>query len=266
MTTDERLEILKELLLTDEKKPENDIYRKLKDLEERQQHLSDRVGPILDERLLSFVEEMPKTLGPTITQTLKSEIKNSQDAVVEALYPIMGKMIKKYIQAEIKKLNDSISKKIDNAFSFRNIFKSKGKERPTAAALLKEEYKAYIEQILVIEKGSGLLKASYSKTKTMDKDMMAGMLTAIKSFAEDAFERGEMELERIDYQLYTIHLQNFSEYYIAVILSGIYDDEYKNKLDDVLLDFAQFVINKDDLSDNQKFTKKLKEYFTDERI
>lgn len=266
MTTDERLEILKELLLRDEKKPENDIYRKLKDLEERQQHLSDRVGPILDERLLSFVKEMPETLGPTITQTLKSEIKNSQDAVVEALYPIMGKMIKKYIQAEIKKLNDSISEKIDNAFSFRSMFKSKGKERPTAAALLKEEYKAYIEQILVVEKGSGILKASFSKTETMDKDMMAGMLTAIKSFAEDAFERGEMELERIDYQLYTIHLQNFSEYYIAVILSGIYDDEYKNKLDDVLLDFAQFVINKDDLSDNQKFTKKLKEYFTDERI
>ena len=57
MTTDERLEILKELLLTDEKKPENDIYRKLKDLEERQQHLSDRVGPILDERLLNFVKD-----------------------------------------------------------------------------------------------------------------------------------------------------------------------------------------------------------------
>lgn len=266
MTTDERLEILKELLLTDEKKPENDIYRKIKNLEERQQHLSDRVGPILDERLLSFVKDMPETLGPTITETLKLEIKKSQEAVAEALYPIMGKMIKKYVQAEIKKLNDSISEKIDNAFSFRNIFKSKGKERPTAAALLKEEYKAYIEQILVVEKGSGLLKASYAKTKTMDKDMMAGMLTAIKSFAEDAFERGEMELERIDYQLFTIHLQNFSDYYIAVVLSGIYDDDYKNKLDDVLLDFAQFVINKDDLSDNQEFTKKLKEYFTDERI
>ena len=266
MTTDERLEILKELLLTDEKRPENDIYKKIKNLEERQQHLSDRVGPILDERLLTFVKEMPETLGPTITQTLKSEIKNSQDAVVEALYPIMGKMIKKYVQAEIKKLNDSINERIDNAFSFKNIFKSKGKERPTAAALLKEEYKAYIEQILVVEKGSGLLKASFAKTETMDKDMMAGMLTAIKSFAEDAFERGEMELERIDYQLFTIHLQNFSGYYIAVVLSGIYDDEYKNKLDDVLLDFAQFVINKDDLSDNQKFTKKLKEYFTDERI
>ena len=70
--------------------------------------------------------------------------------MVEALYPIMGKMIKKYIQAEIKKLNDSISEKIDNAFSFRNIFKSKGKERPTAAALLKEEYKIYPKAIIKV--------------------------------------------------------------------------------------------------------------------
>lgn len=264
MTTDERLEILKELLLTDEKKPEKDVYRKIKDLENRQQHLSDRMDPILDKRLQAFVQQIPETLGPTITKTLKTEIKKSQDAVAEALYPIMGKMIKKYVQSEIQRLNDAVNDKINNTFSFRNLFKSKS--RPTSASLLKDEYKAYIDQILVIEKGSGILKANFAKTDTMDQDMMAGMLTAIKSFAEDAFERGEMELERIDYQLFTIHLQNFSDYYIAVVLSGIYDEEYKSKLEDVLLDFAQFVINKEDLSDNKNFTKKLKEYFTDERI
>ncbi len=266
MTTDERLEILKELLLTDEKKPDKDVYKKIKDLEERQQHLSERVGPILDDRLQTFVNTIPETLGPTITETLKTEIKKSQEAVAEALYPIMGKMIKKYVQSEIQRLNDRINEKIDAAFTLRNLFKSKNKKKPTAATLLKEEYKAYIEQILVIEKGSGLLKANYAKTETMDEDMMAGMLTAIKSFAEDAFERDEIELERIDYQLFTIHLQNFSDYYIAVVLSGIYDENFKNKLDDVLLDFAQYVINKEDLSDNIVFTKKLKEYFTDERI
>lgn len=266
MTTDERLEILKELLLTNEQEPDKDVYQKIKNLEERQNHLSDRVNPILDERLTNFVREMPDTLGPKITAALKKEIERSQETVIEALYPIMGKMIKKYIQSEIKKLSDSINEKIDNAFSFRKAFKSKKQQRPSAAVLLKEEYKAYIEQILVVEKGSGLLKASFAKTETMDKDMMGGMLTAIKSFAEDAFERGEMELERIDYQLFTIHLQNFSNYYIAVVVSGIYDDEYKDKLEDVLLDFAQFAVNKEDINNNKSFTKKLKEYFTDERI
>ena len=108
--------------------------------------------------------------------------------MAEALFPIMGKMIKKYVQAEVAKLSDSINEKINATFSFKNIFKSKSKERPTAAMMLKEEYKAYIEQVLVVEKGSGILKANYAKSQTMDEDMMAGMLTAIKSFAEDAFE------------------------------------------------------------------------------
>lgn len=267
MTSEERLEILKEILLTNEREPDKDILLKIKALEESQAHLSERVEPILDKRLSVFVNEIPATLGPAITKALQVEIKKSQEAVAEALFPIMGKMIKKYVQAEIAKLNDAITQKINNTFSFKNVFKGNKNGKPSASALLKEEYKAYIEQVLVIEKGSGLVKASFSKSRTIDEDMLAGMLTAIKSFAEDAFVRGEMELERIDYQLFTIHLQNFSQYYIAVIISGIYDEAYKDKLEDVLLDFAQFVINKEDLNNNRVFQKKLKEYFIDdERI
>lgn len=267
MNSDERLDILKELLLTDDIEPDKDILRKIQMLEARQDDLSQRVNPIMEERLVDFVEEIPKTLGPVITQALKTEIKKSQDAVAEALFPIIGKMIKKYVQSEIKKLNEDINQKLNRTFSFKKWFKGEKMSDTNAAALMYEQYKARIEQILVIEKGSGVLKANYAKTEAMDEDMVAGMLTAIKSFVEDAFtgEKG-MQLERIDYELFTIHLQNFSNYYIAVVLSGIYDDAYKDKLEDVLLDFAQFVINKEDLENRVSFTKKLKEYFTDERI
>lgn len=267
MTSEERLDILKEILLTNEREPDKDILLKIQALEKSQASLSDRIEPILDKRLSIFVDEMPQTLGPTITEVLKVEIKKSQEAVAEALFPIMGKMIKKYVQSEIAKLNDAISQKINNTFSFRNPFGGNTRPEHTAAGLLKQEHKAFIEQVVVIEKGSGLLKANFSRSQTIDQDMLAGMLTAIKSFAEDAFERGEMELERIDYQLFTIHLQNFSNYYIAVVISGIYDDIYKDKLEDVLLDFAQFVINKEDLTNEKIFQRKLKEFFiNDERI
>ncbi len=265
MDSKERLEILKEIILTDEREFDKDLLMKIQKLESEQNHLSERVDPILNERLANFVDEMPKTLGPVITETLKTEIKKSQDAVAEALYPVMGKMIKKYVQSEIKKLNDDINTRLTKTFSFKNWFKGDRNDM-NAASLMREEYKARIEQIMVIEKGSGLLKANYSKTKTIDEDMVAGMLTAIKSFVEDAYEKGGLELERIDYELFTIHLQNFSKYYIAVVITGIYDDEYKDKLEDVLLDFAQFVINKDDIDNEENFTKKLKSYFTDERI
>lgn len=265
MNSEDKLKILKDLLLTEEREFDKELMLKIEKLTREQSQLSERVSPLMEERFQEFIEEMPKTVASTITEALKSEIKKSQDAVAEALFPIMGKMIKKYVQAEIKKLNDNINTKLKNTFSFSSPFK-RGKKGTTAAALLKEEYKGFVEHVMVIEKGSGILKANFAKTQNIDQDMMAGMLTAIKSFAEDAFAKANLELERIDYELYTIHLQNFSKYYIAVVISGIYDDEFKDKLEDVLLDFAQFVLNKEDLDNKENFTRKLKAYFTDERI
>ncbi len=265
MNSEDKLKVLKEILLTEEREFDKNLLLKIEKLTREQNQLSERVSPLMEERLQQFMQEIPKTIGPSILEALQTEMKKSQDAVAEALYPVMGKMIKKYVQAEIKKLNDSINSKIKSSFSFTSPFK-RSKKQTTAAALLKEEYKGVIEHVMVIEKGSGILRANFAKTQNIDQDMVAGMLTAIKSFAEDAFANADLELERIDYELYTIHLQNFSKYYIAVVISGIYDDEFKDKLEDVLLDFAQFVLNKEDLENKENFTRKLKAYFTDERI
>lgn len=264
MNSEEKLKILKEILLTEEREFDNDLLFKIEKITREQSKLNESIEPFVEERIKQFIKEIPITLGPTIIQTLKTEIKKSQEAVAEALYPIMGKMIKKYVQAEIKKLNDNFNSKIESNFSFFSRFKRE--KKPTSEAFLKEQYKGIIEHVMVIEKGSGILKANYVKTQNIDQDMMAGMLTAIKSFAEDAFAKANLELERIDYELYTIHLQNFSKYYIAVVISGIYDDEFKDRLEDVLLDFAQNVIQKDDLDNKDNFARKIKEYFTDEHI
>ena len=114
---------------------------------------------------------------------------------------------------------------------------------------------------MVIEKSSGILKGNLAITQTIDQDMMAGMLTAIKSFAEDAFNTETQNLETIAYDLYTIHIQNFSQYFIAVVISGIYNAAVKDKLEDILLDFAQNEINEEDLDDTYSFKLKLTEYF-----
>jgi len=204
MNQEERLSILKDILLTDEREYAAKVEEKLKIVEEiinKQKKLSERVNPIIDEKIDNFVVEIPKTLGPAITEALKTEIKN----------PI-------------------------------------------------------IEQIMVIEKGSGLVISEYTKTQNIDQDMVGGMLTAIKSFAEDAFEKGNQELQYIEYNSFHIHLQNFSSYYIAVVISGPFNVIFKDKLEDKLLDFAQNYVNKEDLNDQPAFTRKLKSYFGNENF
>lgn len=272
MNENDKLAILKELLLTDEHEYAKSINIKLEQLEtlvHEKNKLSKKVDPIIDDKLDKFVEEIPKTLGPTITEALKTEIANSQDAVVEALFPIIGKMIKRYVQNEMKLLAEKINKQIEENFSFKGLkrrFMAKSTGISEANLLLAEQGAPKIQQIFVIEKDSGIVISSLTKTNTIDQDMVAGMLTAIKSFVEDAFLAGEQELQAIEYDLYTIHIQNFANYYIAVVLSGVIDQAYKSKLEDLLLNFAQYKINKTDLKNQQQFTNKLKSYFKDDSL
>ncbi len=274
MEDQDKLKILKELLLTEEKEYTDSIAEKVEELSKivhQKQELSHKVDPIIDDKLDQFVQEIPKTLGPTITEALKEEIKNSQDAVVEALFPIIGKMIKKYIAHEMKLLSENISRQTKKAFSFKNWFKkTKAKAQGlTEGDLALSEYsKPRLIQLFVIEKNSGILIADYSPLSdgTIDKEMVAGMLTAIKSFVEDAFEGGDQNLETIEYELYTIHIQNFYSYYIAAVVSGAYTVMFKEVLEDQILDFAQHHISRKDLEDSTLFTKKLKKHFADDIV
>ncbi|GAA4276667.1 cell envelope biogenesis protein OmpA [Aquimarina mytili] len=274
MEDQDKLKILKELLLTEEKEYTDSIAEKVEELSKivyQKQELSHKVDPIIDDKLDQFVEEIPKTLGPTITEALKTEIKNSQDAVVEALFPIIGKMIKKYIAHEMRLLSENISRQTKKAFSFKNWFrrtKAKAQGITEGDLALSDYAKPRLIQMLVIEKNSGILIADYSPLSdgTIDNEMVAGMLTAIKSFVEDAFEGGDQNLETIEYELYTIHIQNFYSYYIAAVISGAYSIMFKEVLEDQILDFAQNHISRKDLENNSLFTQKLKKHFADEIV
>ncbi|WP_103069721.1 cell envelope biogenesis protein OmpA [Aquimarina sediminis] len=274
MEEQDKLKILKKLLLSEEKEFADSIAQKVEDLTKivhQKEELSHKVDPIIDDKLDEFIQEIPTTLGPTITEALKEEIKNSQDAVVEALFPIIGKMIKKYIAHEMKLLSENISKKTKQAFSFKNWFrrtKAKVQGISQGDLVLSDYAKPRLIQLFVIEKNSGILLADFSPLSddTIDKEMVAGMLTAIKSFVEDAFQGGDQNLELIEYELYTIHIQNFYSYYVAAVISGAYNMMFKEVLEDQIIDFAKNHISNKELKNSTLFTKKLKKYFADEIV
>ncbi|WP_046757741.1 hypothetical protein [Kordia jejudonensis] len=272
MTEADKLALLKDLLLTDERAYAESIHSKIKALEEvinEQKRLSQKVDPIIDERLDEFIEEIPETLGPTITEALAEQIKNSKDQVVEALYPIMGKMIKKYISQEINLLTERINQQLEDSFSanswkrkFRSWFGGVKEEELLLSELAKI---SKVEQVLVIEKNSGMLIGQYAKAETIDKDMVSGMLTAIKSFVEDAFNEQSQNLELIEYELYHIHIQSFVSFYIAVAISGEYNLTFKNKIQDIIFNFTDNFLNLfDDLSQikEEVITNELEFYFS----
>ena len=249
MNERDKIDILKDILFEDDHEFEKKISQRVQLLEQtiqEKEKLSEKVDPIIAYQINEFKNSIPETLGPTITETLRKEIRINKDAVVDAIYPVLGKMIKKYVAQEMKMLSEKMNSQL-SFFSvgkrkFKSIFTGK-KERDL---MFDDLATAKIEQVLLIEKNSGILKASFTKSKTIDEEMVSGMLTAIKSFVEDAFGQKNQSLELIDYELYQIHLQSFQKYFVAVIISGSYTIQTKDKVQDLIFDFYEDFTKKDE--------------------
>jgi len=240
MNEKDRLETIKDILFSEDREDVDRISERIELLEKTyndRDEFTARVDPIIEDQLSEFTKSIPHTLGPTITATLKKEIQNHKDEVVDALYPVMGKMVKKYVAQEIK----ALSEKIDNQLSFIGTWKRRLRAFFGGAQekelLLNDLASEKIQQVLLIERDSGLLRASFSKAETIDEEMISGMLTAIKTFVEDAFNQKNQELELIEYELYNIHIQSFVNYYVAVVVSGNYGLKTKNRLQDLIFNF-----------------------------
>ncbi|WP_405566163.1 cell envelope biogenesis protein OmpA [Polaribacter sp. Asnod6-C07] len=257
--TDNRFELLKELLLTDDRKEFEALSAKFLEKTE----VKKEVAPVIDQKIDDFKDNFSDHFGGHITEAIKVQIRDSQDEVVEALYPIIGKLIKKFIVAEIAKLTDTINETINDKFSITQIIKRlfKGK-RTDADDVLQEVFEPIIEEIFVIEKDSGLLRGSFSRGSIADKDMVSGMLTAIKSFAEDAFSKEGQDLEDIKFETFQLSIQNFKSIYIATAASGIINSEFKEELlDDINILAEKVLMDRSFLAEEERLNVLIMDIF-----
>jgi hypothetical protein len=251
---DNRFELLRDLLLAEDREKFESLSQEII-LREK---LATSVLPLIDDKILDLRKNFPEQFGDTITQTIKAQIRDSHEEVVEAMYPILGKMVKKYVVAEITKLSDKINKTIKEKFSFMESFKRflKGK-RNDAGIILEDVFEFTIEEVFVIEEDSGLLSGSYSRGSIADKDMISGMLTAIKSFAEDAFLKGEQDLENITFETFQLSIRNFKTIYIAIATSGVLTMEHREQLSENLNNLAETIFRDRSYLSNEERLNKL---------
>jgi hypothetical protein len=57
-------------------------------------------------------DQMSRAMAPLVIRTIKTELRNSQDEMVEALYPITGRLVKAYIASAMKDLTDQINRRL----------------------------------------------------------------------------------------------------------------------------------------------------------
>ena len=236
-TNKDALEQLRSILL----KEARSELEKIRDRLDNPEELSARVSPIIEERMEYFKTEFPNEFRGVIQGFIDERIESSQEEILNIIYPVMGKMIKKYIQHQFELLRESINQQIED--QKRRFFSSRRSENTTeitpADRLLNEIDTSIVHEIYVIQKHSGILLGSYSGSDVIDRDALAGMLTAIKSFVEDAFKQDQQELEIIRYQNYQIFVYNLYTYYIAVAVEGSLSSQRAGQLEEALMNIGE---------------------------
>ena len=229
---------LKELILHEDR----DEIARLREIIENPLELSIKVQPIIEERLDFLKKNFPKEFKTVVNQLVEDRIKSSQNEILDTIYPVLGKMIQKYINYQFQMLKDAIDKRIEETLGRKSIVakvRMKLFGVRESDILLSNLDRPQILEVYVIQRDSGLLLGSASIQETMDKDLIAGMLTAIKAFVEDAFKRENQDLEMVKYGNFQILLQNYHSYYISVAMSGSISTKDRNELSGLIHQFSE---------------------------
>ncbi len=230
--------------------------------------LSEKVSPIIQQHLDFFTKNFPDEFKKAVNEMMELKIKDSQQAILDVITPVLGKLIRQSITHQFQMLKENLEKTLKKTFSKQGLFSFLQRRQSVETEIILSELdKPVIEEIHVIQRDSGLLIGSASLEKNIDRDVIAGMLTAIKSFVEDAFQKEEQDLGMIEYENYKIFIQNFYSYYIATSISGSISASEKDELSSKLFDFAEKELKsipKDiDEKTTERISSRLKQYFFD---
>lgn len=209
--------------------------------------LSEHVDPIIDNKIANIKDDFSNTFGKEVGSEFEKKLLSSEDLLLTVLSPMMGKMIKKFVSIEIKKLQDKIDQQFKPSFSFKryyHIIRAKVFGIESSALFLADldDFKTRLQDVFAIQISGLVIASARSKdSKSGDGDIFSSMLTAIKFFGEDSFKRKEgqkQELELIEYENQKIFLQNHHNYYFAAVLNGSLNNSEKDKLANQLMEFA----------------------------
>ncbi|OKH11737.1 OmpA family protein [[Limnothrix rosea] IAM M-220] len=197
----------------------------------------------IDQQVRSNSDDLVEALAPAMGDIIKQQIRIERDAMVDALYPVIGSTISKYMQDVVQEINSRVESTLTPAGIQRKL-RAKMKGISEAELIFQESMPFEIKAVFLIHKQSGLIIASAKQQKSLpentdDKegkalegDLMAGMLTAMRSFASEcSIEPGNTsELKEIEYESFQILMEVAGYCYIATVLKGEVEANYIKKM------------------------------------
>ncbi|MEM7712918.1 MAG: BON domain-containing protein [Cyanobacteria bacterium P01_A01_bin.68] len=210
--------------------------------------LAPAVPIAITEQINVDTEEVVAAIAPIMGEAIQKQIELEKDKIVDALYPVIGNTIAKYMGETIQAINEQV----ENTLSFEGIkrkIRAKLQGVSEAELIVKESISFTPQAIFLIHKASGLVICDIqpSDSERLESDMIAGMLTAIRSFANDCMaQSGNVsELHEIDYGNFKIILEVAGYCYLAIIVKGKppqqFIDQMRQTLSKVITSYGKYI-------------------------
>jgi outer membrane protein OmpA-like peptidoglycan-associated protein len=147
--------------------------------------------------------EMASAIAPMVVSAIRNEIRNSRDMMVEALYPITGRMVSAAVANAFRELLLVLQQRIDALTStaqWRWRIRSWMTDRPVSEIAMAEVGGFRLNRLMLIERGSGRLMAAWHANvdNHQSPELISGMISAITDFSVQALA-GAGELRTLDF-------------------------------------------------------------------
>lgn len=213
---------------------------------ESREGMVEALSPIIDRLITTSIENsregMVNALLPIIDRLISTSVRESRDSMVDALYPIIGRLVSRAVSQAlrdlVRRIDDQMRSALDLKLMVRRL-QARMAGVSEAEIALRTVLPFQVRQIFLIHGETGLLLNALAQDPELaaDSDLISGMLTAIRDFAEDAIGRGqEGDLDEVQYGDKRILIETARYVYIALVAEGIEPISFRADVHDRLLD------------------------------
>jgi hypothetical protein len=205
--------------------------------------LMNRITPMMSNMIGKTIRESPEAmaeaLGPVMGEAIRVQIREARIDMVDALYPIVGSTVQRAVSEFAREFQRNIDARLKSTFrpqGFTRTLKARLRGVSPAELALRDSLPFSMREVFLIQRESGLLLAHIhpGSESATDSDLIGGMLTAIRDFVRDSFGQGqtEKELDEIQYGDQRIIIQNGQHAYLAVVINGVEPEGFRATIHD----------------------------------
>lgn len=232
--------------------PEQAEIKRLKDDTRDPAIQTERVAGSLPESLHRAYAESPQVLTRAmeapVSACIEDSVRRNPGFFADILFPVMGPAIRRSIAQALKGLVQQINQTLEHSLTIKGLkwrLEAARTGVPFAEVVLRHTLRFRVEEVFLIQSGSGLLIQHLSQrpVAAKDADAVSAMLTAIRDFASDTLRDDDDDdnsrLETVDIGDHTLWLAHGPRAYLACAIRGLPPVSLRDQLSAVIEEIHQ---------------------------